>query len=176
MSFRWLRAAAALAGAAVVLALAEPHALGDVLSERRGGWLSTLFQQGPYVFGCAALAAALVAAGWLPAPRRPRLSRASAAAFLIRGIPVVDARTVGLFRIVLGLGLWRVLDFHAVGGPGWIQLATRAAIVLFTIGLFSRAALAAASVGVFAWMSLWTQQFGSHPVSALVVALPCLLP
>ena len=176
MKPRWWLAAAALAGTAAVLTLAEPYVLGGVLSERRGGALSAVVQQGPFVLGWAALLAALVGAGWLPAPRRPRLSRAALRALPVRGIPVVDARTIGLFRIAFGIGLWRVLDAHPVSAPDWLQIGTRAAVVFFAAGLFARPALVAVSAGVFAWMTAWTMHFGSHPVSALVLTLPCIIP
>lgn len=172
----WWLAAAALAATAAVLTLAEPYILGGVLSERRGGALSAVVQQGPFVLGWAALLAALVGAGWLPAPRRPCASRASLRSLPVRGIPVVDARTIGLFRVVFGIGLWRVLDTHPVAAPDWLQIGTRVAVVLFAAGLFARAALVAVAAGVFAWMTAWTMHFGSHPVSALALTLPCLIP
>jgi hypothetical protein len=173
---RWWLAAAALAGAAAVLVVAEPWILGGVLSERRGGLLSLVVQQGPFVCAWAALLAALVGAGWLPRPARLRVSTTSLRSVLFRGIPIADARTVGLYRIVLGAGVWIVLDFHPIAGPWWVQLVTRAAVVFFTAGLFARASLAVLSAGVYAWMHAWTTQFGSHPVGVLVLALPCLLP
>lgn len=152
----------------------EDSLLGGPLDPRRGGWLSAAVQQGPILCVALALVVAARRRGWVRAPGRwPRPE--SFAAFLVRGVPVVDARTVAIFRIVFAAGLVLVLRSRPIPAS-WLTAGTYAAVVCFGIGLYARAALAVASAGMYFWMTAYTAHFGSHPVATLVVALPCMCP
>ena len=111
----------------------------------------------------------------------------------LRGIPDLSATAMGLFRIVFGLALFRALDTYlelpdgpAVGGPdresglwetwGWVEglaanpglrdtiyTATMVAVVLFTVGLFARAAFVAAAIGIIVHLNVAEEYLvGSH--------------
>jgi hypothetical protein len=96
--------------------------------------------------------------------------------FLVRGIPIADARAVAAFRIVFAAGLLNVLQTHEIHGHAAVEAITPIAVALFGIGLFTRTSLVTATAGIWLWMLAWTEQFGTHPVSALLVALPALWP
>ncbi|MGH9346624.1 MAG: hypothetical protein ACRD26_05085 [Vicinamibacterales bacterium] len=176
MHARYSRAAGGLLALAAMLVLIEPVVLGGPLDARRGGWLSIVVQQGPFVLAWGAALCAAAALGWLPRMRAPRITRDDLLRWATRGVPVADARAVAVFRIVFAAGLLHVVRVHRIDGYPTLEAATLGAIALFGIGLVTRPAFVAATAGVWAWMFVWTRQFGSHPVSALVIALPCLWP
>ena len=127
------------------------------------------------------------------------------ARFLQRGIPQIDARTAGLFRIVFGtaaLGyfvlypvdaswLARTFDLE-IDGPvhqavmQWLR--ARPAVVdlvgpwlivtgiAFITGLFTRATYALFVVGAVVWAYVAVSQSSTHPQSILVLTLVALLP
>lgn len=145
----------------------------DAILGGRTGWLGKAVHQAPVAALWAAIACLAAAFGWRPRLPRLRLLRAAIGGWLTRGIPIVDARTVAVFRVVFGIALWFALREHEIGRPP-VRLVTELAIVAFTIGLLARAALIVAAGGVLGWMLLWTRDFGHHPVATIVLALPCL--
>src|SRR6185436_4576316 len=125
--------------------------------------------------------------------------------FLQRGIPEIDARTAGMFRIVLGLLLllffWsRGLDsswlaetfdleiegaFHAAvidwlrAHPAIVNLVTPWLLVTgaaFTVGVFTRTTYALFVSGVMVWAYVAISLESTHPLGALILALVALLP
>jgi hypothetical protein len=176
MKPRYFIAAAALVAGAVALILIEPVVLGPLVGGRRGGWLSAVIQHGPFACACAALLCIAAGLGWLPRVRWPPITRERIRAFPTRGIPVADARAVAVFRIFFAAGVLVVLEVHRIEGNEVLQAITRVAVVLFGVGLLTPAALVVATIGVWWWMVIWTRHFGAHPISTIVIALPCLWP
>src|SRR6185503_1887993 len=125
--------------------------------------------------------------------------------FLQRGIPEIDARTAGMFRIVLGLLLllffWsRGLDsswlaetfdleiegaFHAAvidwlrAHPAIVNLVTPWLLVTgaaFTVGVFTRTTYALFVSGVMVWAYVAISLESTNHLGALILALVALLP
>jgi hypothetical protein len=127
------------------------------------------------------------------------------ARFLQRGIPHIDARTAGLFRIVFGTAalayfvlypvdaswLARTFDLE-IDGPvhqavmQWLR--ARPAVVdlvgpwliltgiAFITGVFTRVTYALFVVGAVVWAYVAVSQSSTHPQSILVLTLVALLP
>lgn len=176
MNVRYLAAAVALAVTAVVLAYIEPALLGGPLAGRRGGWRAAVLQQAPVACGWIAAWCLATAFGLLPRVQPSRRWAEALQRFLVRGIPIADARAVAVFRVVFAAGLLDVLRVHEIQGHAAVQTITPIAVALFGAGLFTRAALVTATAGTWLWMLAWTEQFGTHPISVLLVALPALWP
>lgn len=175
MNARYLAAAAALALGAAVLFLVEPMLLGGPFGEHRGRWRAMLLQQAPVVCGWAAVWCLGTGLGLLPRLRPSRRHLEALRRLLVRGVPVADARAVAVFRVVFAAGLLHVLRVHEIHEPA-VETITPIAVVLFGAGLFTRPALVTATAGTWLWMLAWTEHFGTHPISVLLVALPALWP
>jgi hypothetical protein len=128
-----------------------------------------------------------------------------AARFLQRGIPHVDARTAGLFRIVFGTAalaylliypvdaswLNRTFDLE-IDGPvhqivmEWLRARPRIVDLIgpwllvtgaaFIAGLFTRITYALFVAGVLIWAYVAVSLSSTHPQSILVLTLVALLP
>jgi hypothetical protein len=127
------------------------------------------------------------------------------ARFLQRGIPRIDARTAGVFRIVFGSAalayfvlypvdsswLGRTFDLEIEGPvhqavmrwlramPGIVDLVMPWLIVTglaFIAGLFTRVTYALFVVGVLIWAYVAVSLSSTHPQSILVLTLVALLP
>jgi len=128
-----------------------------------------------------------------------------AARFLQRGIPHVDARTAGLFRIVFGTAalayfliypvdaswLNRTFDLE-IDGPvhqavmEWLRARPRLVNLIgpwllltgaaFIAGLFTRMSYALFVAGVLIWAYVAVSLSSTHPQSILVLTLVALLP
>jgi hypothetical protein len=128
-----------------------------------------------------------------------------AARFLQRGIPHVDARTAGLFRIVFGTAalayfliypvdaswLNRTFDLE-IDGPvhqavmEWLRARPRVVDLIgpwllvtgaaFIAGLFTRISYALFVAGVLIWAYVAVSLSSTHPQSILVLTLVALLP
>jgi hypothetical protein len=125
--------------------------------------------------------------------------------FLQRGIPVIDARAAGLFRIVFGSLVLIFFMTHRVDASwlgatfdleveGWLHetvldwLEARPWVVdlitpwllitgiAFVSGLFTRLSYGLFVAGVLLWAFVAITLESTHPLSALVVALVALLP
>jgi hypothetical protein len=143
--------------------------------------------------------------GLIPLLAGSRTALAAILRFLQRGIPEIDARTAGIFRIVFGLLLmaffWsRAVDsswlaatfdleiegaFHALvidwlrSHPAIVDLVTPWLLVTgaaFTIGLFTRTTYALFVAGALVWAYVAVSLDSTHPHSTLVLALVALLP
>jgi hypothetical protein len=118
-------------------------------------------------------------------------------------IPAASAEQVAAFRIVFGLALLALFLQQRVG-PASVLQSTNALTalhqwliapfvrapfltqwvlpwllcwtVLFIVGAASRFSYLMLTFGAFAWAALMTTRLGYHMVSALLVALVCLLP
>jgi hypothetical protein len=124
---------------------------------------------------------------------------------LQRGIPVIDARAAGIFRVVFGALLLAFLFLQPVdaswlpsrdavqvtGGLHGILLdvlvprpwvvdriwvATLVLGAMFTIGLFTRWTFAAFVAGFLLWVTVYVAHRGSHTSTAIALALVALLP
>jgi hypothetical protein len=125
--------------------------------------------------------------------------------FVQRGIPEIDARTAGIFRIVFG-SLLLVFFWSRRVDSSWLEAtfdleiegAFHAAVIdwlrahplvvdlvapwllvtgaAFTIGLFTRIAYACFIAGVLVWAYVAVSLDSTHPHSTLVLALVALLP
>lgn len=123
-------------------------------------------------------------------------------AWLRARIPVASAEAVALFRIVFGSavvlfvlgrpvpGAWAAEPSNVVSAPhrlvlrivaeapwiaDWIPLWLAVWGALFIAGAMARTSFAMMTAGVFAWAVLYTTRTTYHTVSALLVALVCLL-
>ena len=125
--------------------------------------------------------------------------------FLQRGIPVVDARTAGLFRSVIGTATLAFFALHPVDaswltatfdleieGPvheavmGWLRLRPTlvGAIgpwlmitgVAFTAGVFTRVTYPLFVAGALLWAYVAVALSSTHPQSILILTLVALLP
>jgi hypothetical protein len=125
--------------------------------------------------------------------------------FLQRGIPVVDARAAGLFRLVFGTATLAFFALHPVDaswltatfdleieGPvheavmGWLRL--RPALVdaigpwlmitgaAFTAGVFTRVTYPLFVAGALLWAYVAISLSSTHPHSILILTLVALLP
>jgi hypothetical protein len=134
---------------------------------------------------------------------RPGDAMASLLRSIAGGIPAGSAEQVAVFRIVLGLALLALFLEQRVG-PASVLQSTNALTplhqwlltpvvrapnltlwvlpwlllwsVLFIAGAGSRPSYLMLTFGAFAWATLMTTRLGYHMVSALLVALLCLLP
>lgn len=157
------------------------------------GWGTAVLQQAPVLLVWAAILLVVGSRYW-SVERGRRLCRWLVGLRPRPHVPSIDARALGLFRMVFAAGVAYVLEVHRLeplAGPGdglfaalasrpdalaAIRSVTLAAVALFAVGLWTRPALVVASLGTFLWMGVWTQQFGSHPVAILVVTMPALWP
>jgi hypothetical protein len=125
--------------------------------------------------------------------------------WLRRGIPEVDARTAGIFRMLFGLAVLMFFEAHAVDSsrlaPSFDSqiegalhatvlqwLRERPAIVdwigpwllvtgiAFTAGLFTRAAYGLFVAGAIVWAYVAVSFDSTHPHSTLILTLVALLP
>ena len=125
-------------------------------------------------------------------------------AFLLRGIPALDAGAAGVFRAAFGTSVLAYVFLHPVDAswlmPGTVQvtgslhgvfldvltprswladrvwLGTLVAGIAFTIGLFTRGAFAAFVALFLLWASIFVAHRGSHTSTAMAIALVALLP
>jgi hypothetical protein len=134
---------------------------------------------------------------------RPGDAAASLLRWIVGRIPAGSAEQVAVFRIVFGFALLALFLDQRVGPASVLQstnvLGTlhqwliapfvRAPFltqwvlpwlllwsVLFIAGAASRFSYLMLTFGAFAWAALMTTRLGYHMVSALLVALPCLIP
>jgi hypothetical protein len=172
------------------------------------------------VLAAAAFVIAALGGGRVRAPLASRLarlddiaehpSRSSAAAtrrllaFLVRGIPPLDARTAGVFRALFGTLLLAYVFLHPVdaswlnpdtvqvtgslhgvfldflGARPWlvdrVWLGTLLAGLAFTIGVWTRWTFAAFVALFLLWVSVFVAHRGSHTSTAMAMALVALLP
>jgi hypothetical protein len=146
-----------------------------------------------------------VSRGLVPVVAGGRTALATVLRSLQRGIPEIDARTAGIFRIAFGLLLlvffWsRAVDsswlaatfdleidgaFHSLvidwlrSHPAIVNLVTPWLLVTgaaFTIGLFTRTTYALFVAGALVWAYVAVSLDSTHPHSTLVLALVALLP
>jgi hypothetical protein len=137
--------------------------------------------------------------GWHP--RNGSIVRA-----LVSGIPALSAEGAALFRLVFGTAvvmlfavlspigsinvprgplsedaawLTRILEGVFVARPeladyinAWLLISG----VLFVAGALTRLSFAAFALGTIAWGTIYSMQSGHHPISALLVAMLCLIP
>ena len=92
---------------------------------------------------------------------------------LTQGVPDITAEAVGAFRICFGLGLLGMVALIQSYGDPRVQVATLAALALFTIGLWSRPAYAVSILGIM--FDAVVQQRG-HDWTILLLTLWGLLP
>jgi hypothetical protein len=125
--------------------------------------------------------------------------------WLQRGIPEIDARTAGLFRIIFGLAVLLFFYTHAIDaarlassvdapsqGPlhasvlrwlrahpalvGWLGPWTLITGIAFTAGLFTRFSFALFVAAALVWAFVAVAFDSTHPHSTLVLTLLALLP
>ena len=134
---------------------------------------------------------------------RPGDAAASLLRWIVGRIPAGSAEQVAVFRIVFGFALLALFLQQRVGPASVLQTTNvlgtlhqwliapfvRAPFltqwvlpwlllwsVLFIAGAASRFSYLMLTFGAFAWAALMTTRLGYHMVSALLVALPCLIP
>jgi hypothetical protein len=134
---------------------------------------------------------------------RPGDAAASLLRWIVGRIPAGSAEQVAVFRIVFGFALLALFLQQRVGPASVLQTTNvlgtlhqwliapfvRAPFltqwvlpwlllwsVLFIAGAASRFSYLMLTVCAFAWAALMTTRLGYHMVSALLVALPCLIP
>src|SRR5688572_11456652 len=91
---------------------------------------------------------------------------------LRRGIPEIEPMAAGAFRVAFGLSLIAVVSQVDFGDFG-AKIATLAALVLFTVGLATRAAYLAALIGI-TYYAIQTRR--GHDWMMPMVTLWALLP
>ena len=122
-------------------------------------------------------------------------------AFLLRGIPVMDARAFGIFRVAFALMLcvllvmdWdqevpldrqRELAFPLMewirpwvarpGGVETLEWMIGAGLLLFGAGLWTRVIYPLLVVALELWFFVFALRAGTHPLGLLPLALPVLL-
>jgi hypothetical protein len=125
--------------------------------------------------------------------------------WLQRGIPEVDARTAGIFRVLFGLAVLMFFEAHAfdasrlapsfdsqIEGPfhatvlqwlrerpaivDWVGPWLLATGIAFTAGLFTRATYALFVAGAIVWAYVAVSVDSTHPHSTLILTLVALLP
>jgi hypothetical protein len=130
---------------------------------------------------------------------------APAVRWLQRGIPDVDARTAGIFRVLFGLAVLMFFEAHAVNaarlapsfdsqieGPlhamviewlrerpaivDWLAPWMLATGIAFTAGLFTRVTYALFVVAALVWAFVAVSFDSTHPHSTLILTLVALLP
>jgi predicted DCC family thiol-disulfide oxidoreductase YuxK len=133
-----------------------------------------------------------------PVRRRARRRRRPPNPFarLARGVPALSAEGMGLFRVFLGLGLlygvqhyvqtevagrgdygllnsWAAVDAFAADPSAVtaVKVVTITALVLFTVGLFTRAAYAIAVLGIGALVVVSLEAAGAHDWGPPFIAL-----
>ncbi len=138
---------------------------------------------------------------WRLSVRASRWTRMAGAKWLPAGIPAMDARAFGWFRVVfagmLGLFLWvewrgavpldqqRALHIpvmnwirpwaaepSVVSGLQWVMLT---GLMLFAAGLWSRLMFAVVVAGFELWCFVFALRTGAHPLGLLPLVLPILL-
>jgi len=134
---------------------------------------------------------------------RPGDAAASLLRSIAGRIPAASAEQVALLRIVFGIALLALFLQQRVGSASVLQTTNaltalhqwliapfvRAPFLaqwvlpwllcwtaLFIVGAASRFSYLMLTVGAFAWATLMTTRLGYHMVSALLVALVCLIP
>ena len=160
------------------------------------------------VAGCAATPRALLMTATRPVTRAAGIAaRTGAPVFraLQRGIPEIDARTAGLFRIVFGLALlafcvgkrvdasWlsATFDLEVEGElhahildwlrqrPAVVNLLTPFLLttcVAFTVGFFTRTTYGLFVAGMLIWAYVAESLESTHPLGTFMLALVALLP
>jgi hypothetical protein len=133
------------------------------------------------------------------------ITRGSPLRVLQRGIPEIDARTAGLFRIVFGTAVLAFFATHQVDAswlsatfdleiegrlhaaaldwlrdrPGLVNAATPWLLITglaFTVGVFTRISYALFLVGVLVWSFVRVSLDSTHPLGTFLVTLVALLP
>ena len=88
-------------------------------------------------------------------------------------VPIASAEAVAIFRIIFGVGVLAIVLTRPLGaGLATWQLCWG---ILFIAGLMARTSFVMLTAGVLAWAPVFTTQIGAHAISALLVALICLL-
>ncbi len=147
------------------------------------------------------VAARVLCEGLAAGRRLGSLAIQVARSWLLRGVPVIGPTAFGIFRVaftgVLGVFLARdwegalALDRQRtpafafmewirpwVAVPGVVEgleWAMAAGLVLFALGLWSRAVYAALTVGFNLWFWVWALRAGTHPLGLLPLAMWLLL-
>ena len=123
--------------------------------------------------------------GWL-ADRIPPATPEAVAVFrvlfgaLVVWIPLEQAvssawMTTGPTNETSGVQDWALSVLTTAPGlVDWFSTWIVAWGALFVLGVLSRVSFVMLCVGVFAWATVYTTQIGSHQISALLLALPCL--
>jgi hypothetical protein len=134
------------------------------------------------LMGVALLAVTAIVVAIIPA-QAARVARApfAVARAVARGvhdrIPDVSPEGAALFRIVFGSAAVAVFALSPPAQYGglittWLWISGG----LFVAGLLTRLSFAAFMLGAVAWSVVYTMESGHHPISALLIALLCLLP
>jgi hypothetical protein len=142
---------------------------------------------------------------WLSAPGAIRYGLQTGAAALYGWLPSASPRQVAAFRIALGMALLaffvdervnaaavplslrsgsasiieRMTGQVLIAAPwlaDWVTPWIAIAAVLFIAGALSRFAFALLAAGALLWGSVYSLRYGSHPASALLLTMLCLLP
>ncbi len=163
-----------------VVATAERALIGDAAAQRASQQTAAAARLLWMSAASLALLALVVAAASAQAARLAGALRAIAQAIargLYRRIPDVSPEGAALFRIVFGSASVAVFAlsppalYSSVITP-WLWMSG----VLFVAGVLTRLSFAAFTLGAIAWSVVYTMESGHHPISALLVALLCLLP